>query len=658
MRALYEALNSRKLIAHNFVFDGAVLQRMASNLGLPHSWPFIACTYGMACQLENKTCLGGLGRLKNLQVSQLGWEDKGDVELDEWLVVNGYTTKPVIAKEGKPIDWAKYKADKSKMSNAPSNILGKYGGLDSQSTWALYCIYRKVMKKFPELWKYHQREYGTLGKLVAEQQWGGFNVDKTHLKKYYLELMEHLMKLEVEFRASEAAPFIDEYNRLALVEHDAKEIHPFTASGEVSKNWMKWSEKRELIEVSEEHFKIVGNGSDAALKWLFYQRLFELTPTRTKKDWKGKYEETDVLSDTGEKIATLRLKKGGALPFDKEIVPKLGYAGKLLAVHTKISKEASYIKGMLDSLIGNIHYPQLKLSGTVTGRCAGTGGVNIQQQPKAPRYMECIRPPKGEAWLQMDVDALEPVVLAELSEDESMMQLYGPGRPPNDVYLFVASKIEQFAKEICQYYDPLNPTKEGIKAAKKHCKKLRGICKVLHLSAGYGAGAMKIWMTLTGQGVVITLDEVKAIRTMYWEVFKDVVGYKDGLTSEWKRRGGWFYNGRYRPLTVHQHFEKDILNRCIQSTGHDNLMLYLYHLDAIRTERSIPMRPIMVDFHDETIWAVPVEHKQTALKAMQDAWTRTNKDLGGIIPLTGEPEEVKSWATFKCEDWEDFSWIA
>jgi hypothetical protein len=220
----------------------------------------------------------------------------------------------------------------------------------------------------------------------------------------------------------------------------------------------------------------------------------------------------------------------------------------------------------------------------------------------------------------------------------------------------VASKIPQFSKEVCQYYDPENPTREGIKAAKKHCKRIRSICKVLHLSAGYGAGAMKIWVTLVGNGVDITLDEVVEIRKMYWKVFEDVVIYRKKLVTEWKRNGGWFYNGRFRPITVLPKSEKDILNQCIQSTGHDNLLLYLYHLDQIRTERGIPMRPVMVDFHDETIWSAPKGYKEVVLKAMNDAWTRTNEDLGGIIPLSGEPEQVRCWAEFKCEDWTNFSW--
>ena len=52
--------------------------------------------------------------------------------------------------------------------------------------------------------------------------------------------------------------------------------------------------------------------------------------------------------------------------------------------------------------------------------------TNCQQLPKAREYMDCLIPRPGHVFIQMDVDALEAVVLAELSEDPACMQLYAP----------------------------------------------------------------------------------------------------------------------------------------------------------------------------------------------------------------------------------------
>jgi len=244
----------------------------------------------------------------------------------------------------------------------------------------------------------------------------------------------------------------------------------------------------------------------------------------------------------------------------------------------------------------------------------------------------------------MDVDALEPVVLAELSGCSSYMSLYGPNAAPNDVYLFIASKIPQFRKEVLDAgYDPDRPTREGITAAKKTCKRVRSICKLIHLAAGYGAGTGKIHASLNEQGIDISFAEVEKIRDMYWKVFEGVVQFRDRLTRSWKANRGYFLDGLGTPVTVGGDYEKDILNRCIQRTGHMILTKYLYHLNAPKA------RPVVVDFHDETIWECKIEDKEEVLRQFRDAWIKTNNELGGIIPLSGTPEAHSSFWGFKGE---------
>jgi hypothetical protein len=150
--------------------------------------------------------------------------------------------------------------------------------------------------------------------------------------------------------------------------------------------------------------------------------------------------------------------------------------------------------------------------------------------------------------------------------------------------------------------------------------------------------------------VDITIEEVKEIHKAYWELFGGVVDFQNKLKAEWASNGGWFLNGRGMPTAVADHLEKDILNRCIQSTGHFNLLTYLKHLKTLREEHpEISMTPIVVDFHDETIWEVPVEQADAAMELFEQTWTLTNTELGGIIPLSGAPEICTSFSDFKCE---------
>jgi len=248
------------------------------------------------------------------------------------------------------------------------------------------------------------------------------------------------------------------------------------------------------------------------------------------------------------------------------------------------------------------------------------------------------------------VDALEPTVLAELSEDHGLMSVYGSDTP-NDIYLFIGSKIPQFAHKICKYYDPVNPTVAGIALAKRHCKKERTICKVLHLSSGYGAGAVKIHETLVMSGVDITLKEVSEIRTMYWEIFAGVKQFQEQLTDEWKDNMGWFRDGLGCRIAVDDGYEKDILNRCIQNTGHKILVKYLRIMQTLRAERGLwdSLHPLVCDFHDETVWECKTEKEAECIKLMNDVWKILNNELGGTIALAGKPEVVESFSSFKCE---------
>ena len=94
---------------------------------------------------------------------------------------------------------------------------------------------------------------------------------------------------------------------------------------------------------------------------------------------------------------------------------------------------------------------------------------------------------------------------------------------------------------------------------------------------------------------------------------------------------------------------KDIGSRQLQGTGHDNLLTCIYHIDRLRKERGVPMRPAIADLHDETIWYAPKEYALAAKQIIEDAREITNTELGCKIPLTGGVEITQSFAPFKSE---------
>ncbi|MHA4801654.1 DNA polymerase, partial [Enterococcus faecium] len=178
-------------------------------------------------------------------------------------------------------------------------------------------------------------------------------------------------------------------------------------------------------------------------------------------------------------------------------------------------------------------------------------GLNLQQMPKDKALMQCFRARPGHSLVQLDFAALEPTLLAEFSQDATLLDIYGPNAKPNqDIYLYIAAKIPALGKEIVKYYNPDAPTAEGLAEAKKKCKRDRGIAKTVHLASAYGAGAPKIHETLSEGGVNISLAEVKQIHTDYWRLFRGVKRFETSLLSMHAATGGWIPNVLGRPICV------------------------------------------------------------------------------------------------------------
>ena len=652
------------LIAHNVMYDGSFLLR---DTGAWSNWH--ACTYGMYKQLATEGFDGQTWGLKNAQVELLGWSSSNEEELDMWLINNkfikSYSIEPKSSGYLLTVEQGERYVipDKSEMFNCPPEILGYYCGLDAAACYSLYAevfvpSFAQLPEENEEFYKYYHSEiFMTNLKLLVEQMLGGIFVDREKLILYYSKLD---IIIEEKRELFFLLPEVQQYNLLvreqALQElkdkepakykksHPPKEPAKFKKNGEQSqgylnylqkvedynlnlkyqtpsKNWLNWSEKYKATEESEFSLNI---NSGVQLRTFFYSFL--------------KYP---VILTTDSGLASV----------DKAALKGFGHHGRCLKEYIDKTKEQSYVKSCIDitEATGYLH-PQFRVPGTLTGRLAGSGGYNLQQQPKTREYLENIKARPGHVWVQADINSLEQVVLAEFSHDETLEYLYGSGKV-NDVYLYNASQIKELGGRILEYYDPANPTEEAINLAKKHCKKERSIAKVLTLSASYGAGPKKIHQTLTLDGIQISLAEVEAIHKNYWELYKGVREYGRTLYTEWRIRGGWILNGLGRPLAVYKDKTKDLTNRNIQSSGHDCLMIVNYYLDKLRQANKNPniWYPIIIDYHDEGIVECLEEDKEEVMEMINEAYRLTNEYLGGRIKLIAEPSVVNNLADCKCE---------
>lgn len=204
-------------------------------------------------------------------------------------------------------------------------------------------------------------------------------------------------------------------------------------------------------------------------------------------------------------------------------------------------------------------------------------------------------------------------------------------------------------------------TAASVKATKAAFKLEREITKPIHLASAYGAGAGKMYSQIKLSGIMpeITLELVQELRKRYQALFRGIRDWCDALTEEWTTRGGWVYNGSGRPLAMAQAKVHDCVNTFCQSTGVDCLLKFVHHINRLRLERGVPMRPFHVNMHDATTWAVKSGYESEAADVFTDALALLNADLAPrgpqppgapkFIPMTGSVGHGLTLWDFKKE---------
>jgi hypothetical protein len=634
------------LQGYNLTFDGAFLQR---EVGRRDRFNYHSDAYVFHRLICGEGFENQRFGLKPSQISLLGWEDKGDALLDEWLVSNGHAKQ-----NGKP--------RKEMMHLAPAEILGHYCILDCYSTHLLYKeVFLPVIEKFPILAEYMEWFFAII-RNVIRQQLRGMLIDAPRMEAHAAHLRCDICRLAEEFMAHpQVKPHLDYYNQLVIDEFfktqptqfkkppkEPKEPKQFKQDGTLSKSWLKWKDAHAAWEAyepevtqhwvlwwdkarrvrTEMHFKMT---SGADLRWLFYDQLH--FPVKVLTDSELPAVSGDALLGFGE-------------------------AGKIMDKFNEVSKELGYVSKALEVQRDSTIHAQFKVPGTLTCRLAGGGGLNMQQVPKTNGYLSCYVARPGMRLVDIDYSGLEDYVLAELSRDASMLKLYGPGAPEcQDGYIFVASQIAQLGGPFRALgYDPDNPTKEAVDRCKKELKGLRNIAKVLRLSKNYGAGPVKIHKTLELKSVDITFEQVKAASQDFDRIFAGNLKWKRWQEEIYESTDGWVLDGLGGPVCIDPNYVKDLANRIVQRTGHLILAHYIWSLEQELDRRGIQWEPYIIDFHDEVILEVPESEVAKVKQCMVDVIAEQRKFLGGIVHLKANPDEGGCLAPFKTEDFKD--WLA
>lgn len=169
-------------------------------------------------------------------------------------------------------------------------------------------------------------------------------------------------------------------------------------------------------------------------------------------------------------------------------------------------------------------------------------------------------------------------------------------------------------------------------------------------NCGYGAGPGKIRLGLSQQGVEMSMAEAKRLHQAYWALFAQVKAFGRWLEAQWENNGGWWLNGIGRPLCVAADYKRDIINRDIQSTGHDCFMLFCKVTAEELQRAGIRYVPYVWDLHDCCSVEVPDEQVAEAKRIIDDVVpARVAEILGGTVRLKWDANPVSKWSEDKTE---------
>lgn len=651
-----------QLLAHNATFDLAYALRDGGE------WlNLVYCTYFTYKYLATEGFLQQKWGLKGAQTDLLGRTETNEVELDQWLIENGYHTSPKTAesfqsvKEKDKWTWHEesqryVKANKAEMWRAPASILGHYCALDAYSTARLYWdVFRPALDKFVALDKWLLEYAPFLIRQCIVQQLRGFAVDRDKLQDYLVRREAELAQMEKSFLEREdVAPYVTERYERACKELDAKEPERYLIQrwpkepkrlrkdGTISKAWENWRERTELMKQ---------DGPVESKNWQKWKAKRDaLRPEDTFNIGSGK-QLAELLYDCLQYPVNEYTDSGEPATSGNALL-QMGEIGLALDKINEVAKELTYVRKALgvSERDGRIH-PQFRVPGTLTGRLAGSGGFSLHQMPKVRSFLETFIPDAGNKFVQCDHSSIEPHVLAEGSRCKQHMKLYGPEAKSNCIYIFTGAQIPNFGEPFKALgYDPDNPTKEAITKCKKELKGLRNIAKVLVLSSSYGAGPKKIYESLKIKGVDITFEQAKEIHKGYWDVYADVKRFEKFLLDQWETNKGWYLNGLGAPIGVDGDKTKDIVNRYCQSTAHSIHVMFAKMACDEFDRQGIEWQPIIIDFHDELYVECKEEDTEKVAAILKETYPRLNDLLKGHVIIKGEPEIINSIAESKCED--------
>jgi len=338
------------------------------------------------------------------------------------------------------------------------------------------------------------------------------------------------------------------------------------------------------------------------------------------------------------KISAGRAKKtaGGAISTNYENLMKIKNEHKIIQLILNYREEFKILSTYLEPILkmaerdGRLHTTYIQ-TGTGTGRLSSEK-PNLQNVPqssvRAKPLREAFVPDSEKVFLSFDYSQMELRILASLSQDKKMMEVF---KNSGDIHAATASFIFKTEPE-------------------KVTAEMRRVAKTLNFGIVYGMGRNAFSET-SG----ISKEEAGRFIENYFETFKDVKRWQENIKREARTLGYvTTLSGRRRKVTEinssAQRFraqaERVVINMPTQGLGADIMKLAMIKVNKILEEKKWRGKEVkmLLTIHDEILFEVDKKVKEEAVLVIK-------KEMEGAfrlsVPLVVEEKEGESWGEMK-----------
>lgn len=514
-KTLLQKLISKKLVAHNGVFDCWLTEaffkiRLIEQLH--------ADTMILAHLLDENRKVG----LKELGAHYFGANSTEEQkEMLASIEANGGKTTKA--------EYELYKGD--------SYIIGKYGAKDAWLTYKLFKVldielHRQGLEKF----FYEDESMPLLRGPTYDMNTEGLRLDVPQL---------HSLKKQLESECAEAIAYIDQ------------EIAPYIKDkylGTAKKNTFNIGSSQQMSWLLFERLKLPFGSLTKEGKVVCKYLQLRLPYTRpAREEFVHMCQVGKGRNYTPDSQVNGKLKKGKKIgdpwkyiAVDKKTLSKLAeyheWIGTLLEYHKKTKLLDTYVSGMEQRVLYGVLHPSFLQHGTTSGRYSSRA-PNFQNLPRDDkRIKKCIIARPGKVFVGADYSQLEPRVFAYVSNDSNLLAAFESGE---DFYSVIGARV--YGKHDCTLVKDDSPESFAVKY-----KSLRDKAKVIALASTYGATPYQLAPTMNK-----SIDDTAADMVEYFERFPGVADFMLG-SHKYVKKMGYVTNifGRPRRIPEAKNIEK------------------------------------------------------------------------------------------------------